>query len=224
MFVNPFDSVEPGNPLDLESCFASRPPASCGPESFEQYTADLKALWAEILALRGGKPTILRATDIYNPLASPWREAGVFEACTECWQNMSNAARLAAEAHNIPFLSRFDAFNGPNHDEDPREKGYIRGDGEHPTDLAGQFAAELLSQMGYEPVSPPAGAMEAQTTPIASQDTPASGPYPLAEPGPYFTGKRKAPLRMPAAATGGWASPSGIRPCCPKARPVPRPS
>jgi|GEM_PF-517636 len=183
MFVNPLDSVDPEQPLDLDGCFVNRSPASCNPETYAQYTADLKAIWAKILALRAGQPTILRATDIYNPLVSPWNEAGVFGACTECWENTSHAACLAAEAYNIPFLSRYDAFNGTNHDEDPREKGYIHADGEHPTELASQFTAELLSGMGYEPVSPPAA-----TT--APPDAPAPVPFPLSEPGPYYTGKR----------------------------------
>jgi predicted dienelactone hydrolase len=183
MFVNPVDSVDPERPLDLDGCFVSHAPASCGAETFAQYTADLKAIWAEILALRAGQPTILRATDIYNPLVSPWNEGGVFEACTECWENMSHAARLAAEAYNIPFLSRYDAFNGTNHTEDPREKGYIRSDGEHPTELASQFTAELLSQMGFDPVSPPA-------VTIAPLDAQESVLFPLSEPGPYYTGKR----------------------------------
>ena len=183
MFVNPVDSVDPERPLNLDGCFVNRAPASCSPETFEQYTADMKAIWAEILALRAGQPTILRATDIYNPLVSPWNEAGVFKACTECWENMSHAARLAAEAYNIPFLSRYDAFNRTNHTEDPREKGYIRSDGEHPTELASQFTAELLSQMGFDPASSPA-------VTIAPLDAQELVPFPLSEPGPYYTGKR----------------------------------
>lgn len=155
IFLNPLDSSRPANPLNIWGCFSSQPPASCSPSTYEKYTADMKAIWAEIFKLRKGKVTILRATDIYNPLVNSWQEHGVFEACTECWVNMSDAARLAAEAYNIPFLSRFDAFNGPSHDEDPREKGYIREDGEHPTELMAQVTAELLSQMGYEPVTPP---------------------------------------------------------------------
>jgi hypothetical protein len=155
MFANPLDSIDPEKPLDIEACFDYRAPQSCGPESFEQYIADLKAIWAIILELRAGQPTILRATDIYNPLVLPWIEHDVFEACTVCWENQSNAARLAAEAYAIPFLSRYDAFNGADHSEDPREKGYIHRDGEHPSALAAQYTAELLSQMGYEPVSPP---------------------------------------------------------------------
>jgi hypothetical protein len=152
MFVNPEDSVDPEKPLNLDGCFAYSAPSSCEPASFEKWTTDLKAIWAEVLELREGQPTILRATDLYNPLVNPWNEHSVFEACTECWENMSHAARLAAEAYDIPFPSRLDAFNGVNHDQDPRTKGYIRSDGEHPSDLGCQYTAELLSQMGYEPV------------------------------------------------------------------------
>ena len=184
MFVNPLDSVDPGQPLGVAACFAGQAPASCSPETFAQYTDDMKAIWAEILALRAGQPTILRATDVYNPLVSPWREAGVFEACTECWENMSQAARLAAEAYNIPFLSRYDAFNGTSHDEDPREKGYILADGEHPTELANEFTAELLSRIGYDPVLPPAGTM-------APPDALEPVPFPLSEPGTYLVGARE---------------------------------
>ena len=155
MFVNPVDSVDPEKPLNFDGCFYSSAPSSCDPASFEKWTTDLKAIWAEIFKLRQGQPTILRATDLYNPLVSDWNNHGVFEACTECWENMSNAARLAAEAYDIPFLSRFEAFNGVNHNEDPREKGYIGSDGEHLSDLGVQYTAELLSQMGYEPVSRP---------------------------------------------------------------------
>jgi hypothetical protein len=72
-----------------------------------------------------------------------------------CWQALSAAARSAAEAYNIPLLSRYDAFNGPDHTEDSREKGYIVSDGEYPSDLAAQYSAELLSRMGYEPVPEP---------------------------------------------------------------------
>jgi len=155
MWLNPEASIDPQTPLDLDGCFVYLPPGPCGAETFAQWTSDLEAIWAEIFGLRNGAPTILRATDLYNPLLIPWTEHGVFEACTRCWENMSDAARVAADAYGIPFLSRLDAFNGPYHDEDPRQKGFIVGDGEHPSELAGQFTAELLSQMGYEPVPPP---------------------------------------------------------------------
>ena len=155
MFVNPLDSVDPANPNDLEQCFLARAPQSCAPDTFEKWTADLEAIWLEIFRLRNGRATILRATDIYNPLVAPWEDRGVLEPCTECWENMSDAALSAAQAYAIPFLSRLDAFNGSGHDEDPREKGLIIADGQHPSSLAAQFTAELLSQLGYEPIPEP---------------------------------------------------------------------
>jgi hypothetical protein len=156
MFVNPVNSIDPEKPLKIMACLdVSQADTSCAPETFEKWTTDLKAIWAEILKIRKGKATILRALDIYNPVVIPWEEQGIYEACTECWINQSNAARLAAEAYNIPFLSRYDAFNGISHIEDPREKGYISNDGVHLSELGCQYTAELLSQMGYKPVSPP---------------------------------------------------------------------
>jgi hypothetical protein len=158
IFVNPIESLDPENPLKLDRCFnpnLSTPQILCSPATYEQWTLDLESIWEEIFRLRAGKETILRAVDTYNPLVSPWSKNGVFEACTECWVNMSFAVRQAAEAYNIPFLSRLDALNGPGHSEDPREKGYILSDGEHLSVLGGKFTAELLSQMGYQPVSPP---------------------------------------------------------------------
>jgi hypothetical protein len=155
MFVNPRLSIDPEIPLDMEGCFAYKMPGACGMETFEKYITDLKAIWAEILNLRAGQPIILRATDLYNPLVTNWQRNDVFDACTQCWVNMSGANRIAAEAYNIPFLSRLEAFNGPEFTENPREKGYIRSDGEHPTDLMGQYTAELLAEMEYEPVIPP---------------------------------------------------------------------
>lgn len=159
MFTNPGDSMDPVKLEDFERCFHYRPPEnladSCNLEAFESYTADLAAIWAKILELREGQPTVLRATDIYNPVVSPWKKFGTFEACTECWETMSAAVRMAAEAQNVPFLSRYDAFNGANHEEDPREKGYIAGDGEHPSASMSRRTAELLSEMGYQPVTLP---------------------------------------------------------------------
>jgi hypothetical protein len=157
LYGNPRDSVIPENPGDVEGCLydIGLPPKICNPASFEKYITDLKWVWGEIFRLRNGKPTILRAIDFPNPWISTWYETDTYLACTRCWENGSNAVRLAAEAYHIPFLSRYDAYNGVNHDEDPREKGYIRSDGNHPNTLGAQVIAELLAQMGYEPVPPP---------------------------------------------------------------------
>jgi hypothetical protein len=156
MFLNPLDSINPQKPLNFEACFFSDgPPAACELTGMKQWITDLNAIWGEIIRLRDGKATILRATDLYNPLVTPWKEAGIFEACTACWETMSSAARQAAAVYNIPLLSQLDVLNGPNHDEDPREKGYIQDDGEHLTELGVQRIAEALAAMGYEPTDLP---------------------------------------------------------------------
>jgi hypothetical protein len=155
MFVNPVESINPEVPLDMDGCFISKLPESCSVAAFEQYVTDLKAIWALIFELRAGQPIILRATDIYNPLVSRWIKFDVYEPCHECWQNMSVANRLAAEAFNIPFLSRYDTWNGEDHLEDPREKGFTLDDDEHPSDLGVAYTVEMLAKLGYEPVTPP---------------------------------------------------------------------
>jgi lysophospholipase L1-like esterase len=163
MYVaSPDGSFIPENQWEADGCIdvstgyiPVNPLINCNPAALEQYTTDLKWIWGEIFRLRNGNPTILRSMDLYNPWISMWNEKDIYLACTRCWENQNNAFRLAAEAYHIPFVHRYDAYNGVNHDEDPREKGYIRSDGTHPSDLGAQVTAELLAQLGYDPVPPP---------------------------------------------------------------------
>jgi lysophospholipase L1-like esterase len=149
IFGNPLDSVSPEMQSDLESCIMSQQPTGCTTEALAPYQADLEAIYDEIARLREGRPLILRATDIYNPLLSRWREKGIEDACRVCWESVNAAARQAAEGHRVPFVSVYDGFNGPDHEQDPRAKGLIRDDGEHPSEAGAQFIAELLQQSGY---------------------------------------------------------------------------
>jgi lysophospholipase L1-like esterase len=93
--------------------------------------------------------------DLYTPLINDYIEKGLLLACTTCLENYSDAIRLAAEAYHIPFIRRYDLYNGANHDEDAVVKGFIMDDGAHPSNLGAQQIAEQLSQVGYEPISPP---------------------------------------------------------------------
>jgi hypothetical protein len=86
MFANPLGSINPEKTLDLDGCFAVSPPKACDVEAFDQYSADLKDIWGEIIKLRAGQPTILRATDIYNPLVDTWIQNNIFDSCNTCWK------------------------------------------------------------------------------------------------------------------------------------------
>jgi hypothetical protein len=153
---SPDISLVSGNLWDMDACVsATGPPKNCNPASMEQLISDLKFVWAEIFKLRNNQPTILRAVDVYVANIGDWNEEGITLACTRCFENYSNAVRIAAEAYHIPFLSRYDVFNGVNHDEDPIEKGYLVMDGIHPSELGAQMIAERLVQMGFAPVPPP---------------------------------------------------------------------
>jgi len=131
-----------------------RPPGDCSPETFENYTENLKAVIKEILSLRKGMPTIIRAMDYYMPLYSEWKNYGIEKECTCCWENLNFAIHQAAAVYNVPVARVYDAFNGPNHDEDPREKGYIGDDGEHTTEKGQKVIADLMKELGYDPISP----------------------------------------------------------------------
>lgn len=131
-----------------------RLPGDCSPETFESYIENIKGIIEEILSLRSGSPTIIRAMDYYMPLYSEWKEWGIQEECTCCWENFNNAIHQAAAAYNVPVARVYDAFNGPNHDEDPREKGYIGDDGEHTKEAGQKVIADLMRELGYKPVTP----------------------------------------------------------------------
>ena len=131
-----------------------RPPGDCSPETFESYIENIKAIIEEILSLRNGMPTIIRAMDYYMPLYSEWKNHGIEKECTCCWENFNNAIHQAAAAYNVPVARVYDAFNGPNHDEDPREKGYIGDDGRHTREAGQKVIADLMRELGYDPVNP----------------------------------------------------------------------
>lgn len=155
-YVNAREDPSEGRVMGgLANCIGgSRAPVDCTPEFHEPYLENLKAVYQKMLALRNGKPTIIRAVDFYNPLISRHRANNIEVECTQCWEIYNSAVRQAAEEFQIPLVSIYDAFNGPDHDEDPVEKGYIGSDGEHASELGKQVIADLLSEAGYEPVEP----------------------------------------------------------------------
>lgn len=153
-FANPRGAPEEGGAQGgLEDCIeGSQAPDDCTPELYKPYTENLISIYKEIFALRKGRPLIIRAYDFYNPLISKHRKNNIEIECTQCLETYNRATRLAAEEFDIPFLSIYDAFNGINHDEDPREKGLIGPDGIHASAEGRQLIADLISAVGYDQV------------------------------------------------------------------------
>jgi lysophospholipase L1-like esterase len=137
--------------MNARSC---RLPEDCSPEYYAPYIENIEKVYQEIFALREGQATIIYALDLYNPLISEHQECGTEDGCTQCWEIFNAAVHQAAEAYGIPVVSVYDLFNGPDHDQDPRAKGYIISDGEHTSESGQQAIADLLSQAGYTPRIP----------------------------------------------------------------------
>ena len=80
---------------------------------------------------------------------SPANDLVVFKEYLE--QVNSHIAR-SSEAYGIPHAKVYEAFNGPNGDEDPSRKGYISSDRIHPNDEGHSVIAQELRKLGYEPL------------------------------------------------------------------------
>ena len=154
-YGNPLGSNSRDHPGDWGNCVnpsSLREPGNAAPETFDVYEANIRAVIDEILALRGRSPTVLRAMDAYVPVHAAWRESGVYDACWLFFDEYNQAIHRACAERNVPVARVYDAFNGPDHHEDPRDKGYISADGVH-TSMEGRKAiGDAFRALGYAPV------------------------------------------------------------------------
>ena len=152
---NPTKSGSLDHPGDWGNCVEPpdlREPGNAGLESFDAYEAHVDAVIDEVFALRRNKPAIIRAMDAYMPLHAPWRSSEVYEGCWVWWDHYNQAIHRACAARGIPVALVYDAFNGPDHHQDPREKGYISSDGMHASWAGREVIAEAFRALGYAPV------------------------------------------------------------------------
>jgi lysophospholipase L1-like esterase len=152
-----------GNPLDsgmvddaAEVCMdpdptPREPPSVPSEADWEPYREDLRAIYERIFDLRDGQPTIVRAMDLYVPVLASWREAGIEAECMDYFESFSAAVGSVADEYGVPMVARLDEFNGPDHDQDPIERGLI-SDGIHPSGAGQAVMVDLLDALGYEPV------------------------------------------------------------------------
>lgn len=153
VYGNPEESEIENNPWDW-NCGQSAAKTyvnACDMDTFARYIQDLEQIYQHIFELAGDKAVIVRAIDAYNPVAARWKTEGTLEECQECWGNYNSAIHQAATAYNVPIARVYDAWNGPDHDEDPNDKGYTR-DGINPSETGARVVAEELRKLGYEPI------------------------------------------------------------------------
>jgi hypothetical protein len=126
----------------------------CSDQAVADYKAEIDAIVAEVFALRKGQPTMIRAYFSYSPLYKRWKEWGQYGEYKRCFEALDKAVEEVARAHKIGFARVYDAFNGPNHDQDPNHLSYIAPDGQHTSDLGSKVMAEVFWKLGYEFIIP----------------------------------------------------------------------
>jgi hypothetical protein len=118
--------------------------------AFAKYKADMSAVADEILALRKGQPTLIRTQQFYCPIYSDYKKWGIMEEIVPVWARINQVLAEVATEHGFLSADIFSAFNGADHLGDPRDQGWIGGDGEH-TSLEGQILiADVFRRLGYE--------------------------------------------------------------------------
>jgi len=128
------------------------PPPIFTTGDFAEYADLWRGVYDQIFALRAGQPTIVRVTDAYVAIVESWKAAGIEPQCTAGWEAWTGTVKLVADEYGVPMASVYDDFNGPNHDEDPVDKGYIGEDGEHPSEEGRFVYVDLIDALGYDPV------------------------------------------------------------------------
>ena len=154
-----YGSAQYASPEDTGTCHTPSstprdPPNVYTSADFAPYGDVLRDIYDIVFELRAGEPTVVRVFDIFNGMIADWREAGIEAECQATWDSESEALREAAGDYGVAMASFYDEFNGPDHDEDPREKGYIAFDGWHASTEGVAVQVEVLHALGYDAIVP----------------------------------------------------------------------
>ncbi len=152
---------------DFERCWKGavhgEPPTTNLPADYwDSYRSNLDDIYAELWALRQDTPTVLRTIDVYNPSLPQQRQGGIEPECIAWFEAWSEQIAQASADNGSTFVSLHDLFNGPVHDQDPAEAGYIGSTDDEPdahwyqaTETGVELIAERLADEGFEPTTQP---------------------------------------------------------------------
>jgi hypothetical protein len=117
------------------------------------FEKSLDEIIAEIYSLRGRQKTIIRLIENYHYNVNLHKKHGNFAGRKMCVNTYNDRLHKVAVKYDIPVVPLYLAFNGPNGDESPGEKGYFK-DSSHTNDTGDAIIADLLRELGYEPLAP----------------------------------------------------------------------
>jgi lysophospholipase L1-like esterase len=132
----------------------------CLRQAVEDFQTNWDAILAEVTGLRSPDVAIVRTIDFYNPSVNVDRATGSrpdagandFEVFKRYLEQVNSHIAKSSDAYGIPYARVYEAFNGPNGDEDPSIKGYMSSDRIHPSDSGHAAIAQELRKLAYKPL------------------------------------------------------------------------
>jgi lysophospholipase L1-like esterase len=128
------------------------------PAFLKAYEANLDGILGRIDALRAGKPTMVRVTQIYNNgiAEKPELDPDGPGSGVKGWKPLVEAQNKVicdvAAKHKAVCVDIYHPFNGKDGLSSPGAKGYLGADGTHPSQLGMDAIATALAATGYAPL------------------------------------------------------------------------
>lgn len=129
--------------------------AECAVASAELFRPKFESVYSQIVALRGGKPTIFRTINRYDDWIGwpghdlPPEGINATRLVTEAWNDM---ICKAAEENGFTCADIYQAFNGA--DGLTASGDHLAGDYIHPSDKGNEVIAQVLADTGFAPLVP----------------------------------------------------------------------
>ena len=128
---------------------------TCAVAAAEIFRPKFESLFAEIVALREGKPTIFRTINRYNDWIG-WTGGNVPPEATNATHVVLDAWNAmvckAAQENGFDCADIYHAFNGP--DGLTPSLDLLAKDYTHPSDKGNEVIARVLAELGYAPLVP----------------------------------------------------------------------
>jgi len=122
-------------------------------QELKTFRETYNSMLTEVVSLAPPTHTIIRIMDFYCPYVRRHTEDGVYGSTKRDWKSFNEVIVQAGRQHGIPVARVFQAFNGPSGDDDPDDRGYLSGDGTHPTLEGYKLIAEEFRKLGYQYLS-----------------------------------------------------------------------
>jgi len=128
---------------------------TCAAAAAEIFRPKFESLYAEIVGLRGGKPTIFRTINRYNDVIG-WTGGNVPPEATNVTRDVLDAWNAmvckAAQENGFMCADIYHVFNGS--DGLTPALDLLASDYTHPSDKGNEVIARVLEDLGYAPLVP----------------------------------------------------------------------